>query len=237
MSVTHSPAPASRPVVHHPVVTAGLERKANDIQVKIAVAITTFAGSMLFVYIHIVVFAAWMLFIEKSPWQTLTLIVSLEAIFLSTFVMIGQNRVVRVPASQSRPRFHRAGARTQNQHSVDPGNSRADHGTSSSTAQHLESGQRRVLTLTRPTPAHPFTLDRRSTHRDAARTPQLADASTRSRHYQADRCQPARCPRVAPPHIKELSPPSPSHRPREDPDFARSERSDSARRPHHQRRN
>jgi uncharacterized membrane protein len=33
-----------------------------------------------------------MLFIEKSPWQTLTLIVSLEAIFLSTFVMIGQNR-------------------------------------------------------------------------------------------------------------------------------------------------
>jgi uncharacterized membrane protein len=34
----------------------------------------------------------WMLFIEKSPWPTLTLIVSLEAIFLSTFVMIGQNR-------------------------------------------------------------------------------------------------------------------------------------------------
>ncbi|MCW2861793.1 MAG: hypothetical protein JWP48_3501, partial [Actinoallomurus sp.] len=31
-------------------------------------------------------------FIEKSPWPTLTLIVSLEAIFLSTFVMIGQNR-------------------------------------------------------------------------------------------------------------------------------------------------
>jgi uncharacterized membrane protein len=38
------------------------------------------------------VFATWMLFIEKAPWPTLTLIVSLEAIFLSTFVMIGQNR-------------------------------------------------------------------------------------------------------------------------------------------------
>jgi uncharacterized membrane protein len=37
-------------------------------------------------------FAAWMLFFEKSPWPTLTLVVSLEAIFLSTFVMIGQNR-------------------------------------------------------------------------------------------------------------------------------------------------
>jgi uncharacterized membrane protein len=34
----------------------------------------------------------WMLAIEKSPWPTLTLVVSLEAIFLSTFVMIGQNR-------------------------------------------------------------------------------------------------------------------------------------------------
>ncbi|MCU1667401.1 MAG: hypothetical protein JWP40_328 [Blastococcus sp.] len=47
---------------------------------------------MPFVYVHIVVFAVWMLFIEKSPWPTLTLVVSLEAIFLSTFVMIGQNR-------------------------------------------------------------------------------------------------------------------------------------------------
>jgi hypothetical protein len=38
------------------------------------------------------VFALWMIAFEKSPWPTLTLIVSLEAIFLSTFVMIGQNR-------------------------------------------------------------------------------------------------------------------------------------------------
>ena len=33
-----------------------------------------------------------MLVVERSPWPKLTLIVSLEAIFLSTFVMIGQNR-------------------------------------------------------------------------------------------------------------------------------------------------
>jgi uncharacterized membrane protein len=33
-----------------------------------------------------------MLWVERSPWPTLTLVVSLEAIFLSTFVMIGQNR-------------------------------------------------------------------------------------------------------------------------------------------------
>jgi uncharacterized membrane protein len=47
---------------------------------------------MEFVYLHVVAFGIWMLVVEKSPWPTLTLIVSLEAIFLSTFVMIGQNR-------------------------------------------------------------------------------------------------------------------------------------------------
>ncbi|HEX4431384.1 MAG TPA: DUF1003 domain-containing protein [Frankiaceae bacterium] len=61
-------------------------------QLRIADAITSFAGSMRFVYIHAVIFLVWMLSIEKSPWPTLTLVVSLEAIFLSTFVMIGQNR-------------------------------------------------------------------------------------------------------------------------------------------------
>jgi uncharacterized membrane protein len=47
---------------------------------------------MSFVWIHAVLFAVWMLVLERSPWPTLTLVVSLEAIFLSTFVMIGQNR-------------------------------------------------------------------------------------------------------------------------------------------------
>jgi uncharacterized membrane protein len=77
---------------HHPVVLAHEAARAASVQVRIADAITAFAGSMGFVYAHVVVFAVWMLFIEGSPWPTLTLIVSLEAIFLSTFVMIGQNR-------------------------------------------------------------------------------------------------------------------------------------------------
>jgi uncharacterized membrane protein len=76
----------------HPVVTEHRARRAADVQLRIADAITSFAGSMKFVYVHIAAFAIWMLFIEKNPWPTLTLTVSLEAIFLSTFVMIGQNR-------------------------------------------------------------------------------------------------------------------------------------------------
>jgi uncharacterized membrane protein len=77
---------------HHPVVVAHKNRRRADVQLRIADAITTFAGSMPFVYIHAVVFALWMLFVESDPWPKLTLVVSLEAIFLSTFVMIGQNR-------------------------------------------------------------------------------------------------------------------------------------------------
>ena len=76
----------------HPVVVAHQAQRAADVQLRIADAITAFAGSMRFVYVHVVVFAIWMLFVESSPWPTLTLVVSLEAIFLSTFVMIGQNR-------------------------------------------------------------------------------------------------------------------------------------------------
>ena len=76
----------------HPVVTRLRLRSAENLQLKIADAITSFAGSMPFVYVHVVVFTVWMLLVEKSPWPTLTLVVSLEAIFLSTFVMIGQNR-------------------------------------------------------------------------------------------------------------------------------------------------
>lgn len=79
--------------MHQPVVLEQFAQRQADIQLRVADKITGFAGSMQFVYLHaLVFFAAWMLFIEKSPWPTLTLIVSLEAIFLSTFVMIGQNR-------------------------------------------------------------------------------------------------------------------------------------------------
>src|SRR4029077_7563441 len=79
-------------VTHHPVVIEQLAKRAADLQLRIADRITAFAGSMKFVWIHAVLFAVWMLVFERSPWPTLTLVVSLEAIFLSTFVMIGQNR-------------------------------------------------------------------------------------------------------------------------------------------------
>src|SRR3954452_16501640 len=86
---------ASRParsLPHHPVVIRLNAERAANAQLRVADAITAFAGSMRFVYLHIIGFGVWMLIFEKSPWPTLTLVVSLEAIFLSTFVMIGQNR-------------------------------------------------------------------------------------------------------------------------------------------------
>jgi uncharacterized membrane protein len=69
------------------------EERANNLQSRIADVITGLAGSMSFVYVHIAWFASWILFgIERYPYGLLTMIVSLEAIFLSTFVMISQNR-------------------------------------------------------------------------------------------------------------------------------------------------
>jgi uncharacterized membrane protein len=77
---------------HHPAVIDEAIRRNSSFQLRIADHITAFAGSMSFVWLHAALFAGWMLLLEKSPWPTLTLVVSLEAIFLSTFVMIGQNR-------------------------------------------------------------------------------------------------------------------------------------------------
>ena len=69
------------------------EERADHAQNRIADKITAFSGSMAFVYIHILWFGCWIGFgVEKYPFGLLTMIVSLEAIFLSTFVMISQNR-------------------------------------------------------------------------------------------------------------------------------------------------
>ena len=71
-------------------------------QDRVADEITSFAGSLKFVYIHSVWFGMWIilnlgafgasLVFDKFPFGLLTMIVSLEAIFLSTFVMVSQNR-------------------------------------------------------------------------------------------------------------------------------------------------
>ena len=76
----------------HPVVVRLNAERAAEYELRLADRITAFAGSMKFVYLHALAFAVWMLVVETSPWPTLTLGVSLEAVFLTSFVMIGQNR-------------------------------------------------------------------------------------------------------------------------------------------------
>jgi uncharacterized membrane protein len=76
-----------------PALVEQARKRAESAQNRIADRITTFAGSMRFVYLHIAWFAGWIVFrVEHYPYGLLTMIVSLEAIFLSTFVMISQNR-------------------------------------------------------------------------------------------------------------------------------------------------
>jgi len=75
---------------------------ARGLQGRIADAITSFSGRMIFVYVHIAWFGIWILLntgrfgvqvFDPFPYGLLTMLVSLEAIFLSTFVLISQNRM------------------------------------------------------------------------------------------------------------------------------------------------
>jgi uncharacterized membrane protein len=80
-------APVSPALLQH------LQDRSKRRENRVADQITRFAGSMRFVYIHCIWFSAWIVLgVEDYPFGLLTMIVSLEAIFLSTFVMISQNR-------------------------------------------------------------------------------------------------------------------------------------------------
>jgi uncharacterized membrane protein len=86
------PVPKLEPPIN-PALLKREEQRAEAGQNRVADKITAFSGSMLFVYIHIIWFGCWIGFgVEDYPFGLLTMIVSLEAIFLSTFVMISQNR-------------------------------------------------------------------------------------------------------------------------------------------------
>src|ERR1041385_3019093 len=77
----------------NPALREHMRSRSQRIQTRVADKITMFAGSMTFVYVHVVLFTAWILLrVEPFPFGLLTMIVSLEAIFLATFVMISQNR-------------------------------------------------------------------------------------------------------------------------------------------------
>src|SRR5512132_980743 len=77
----------------NPALVRHAQERAQSIENRLADRITLFAGSMRFVYIHMLWFGCWIGFgVERYPYGLLTMIVSLEAIFLSTFVMISQNR-------------------------------------------------------------------------------------------------------------------------------------------------
>ncbi len=86
------PVPTLGPPIH-PALLERERARAKARQNRFADKITSFSGSMLFVYVHVIWFGCWIGFgVEDYPYGLLTMIVSLEAIFLSTFVLISQNR-------------------------------------------------------------------------------------------------------------------------------------------------
>jgi len=84
---------AAHPQPVSPALLRHLRERSKSRENRGADQITRFAGSMKFVYLHAIWFSLWIgLGVEDYPFGLLTMIVSLEAIFLSTFVMISQNR-------------------------------------------------------------------------------------------------------------------------------------------------
>lgn len=88
----------------------GVEDSRKTAQDRLADALTRFSGNMWFVYLHVFWFALWIAdntgwigswIFDPYPFGLLTLIVSLEAIFLSTFVLISQNRAAAVADMRS----------------------------------------------------------------------------------------------------------------------------------------
>jgi uncharacterized membrane protein len=82
----------------YPALAEHRARRRASAVLRAADAITAFSGSMRFVALHVVWFGAWILInlfvipFDPFPFGLLTMVVSLEAIFLSTFVLISQNR-------------------------------------------------------------------------------------------------------------------------------------------------
>lgn len=102
---THDNAPLAD-IIARNITTLGRLRqqtaRQRPLQVYLADAITSFSGRMLFIYLHILWFGGWIVVnagwgplhpFDPFPYGLLTMIVSLEAIFLATFVLISQNRL------------------------------------------------------------------------------------------------------------------------------------------------
>jgi len=103
------PQPGLTPVLERNIRSLDLRRAREEarasLEERIAQAITDFSGSMKFVYLHVAIFGCWIvgnlgIVPGLSPWDpsfvVLAMVASVEAIFLSTFVLITQNRMAAI---------------------------------------------------------------------------------------------------------------------------------------------
>lgn len=108
----HHPRDAEQLTEQNVKAIADLERAAQSQRSRadrVADRITRFCGSMGFVWVHVIWFTVWIVansvlpfkHIDPYPFNFLTLVVSLEAIFLSTFIMISENRQQRIDERRS----------------------------------------------------------------------------------------------------------------------------------------
>jgi uncharacterized membrane protein len=108
----HTPSSLEELTAQNVRSVAEIDRAAQEPQGpgdRVAGFITRFCGSMAFVWVHVIWFTCWIVAntilpfkpIDPFPFTFLTMVVSLEAIFLSTFIMISENRQERVDERRS----------------------------------------------------------------------------------------------------------------------------------------
>ena len=111
----HKPRSVDELTERNVAIVADLENKAKEKRTptdRVVDAITGFCGRMTFVWVHVIWFSVWMIVnvlphvpkgwhFDPYPWPLLLMIVNLEAIFLSTFILISQNRQNRLAERRS----------------------------------------------------------------------------------------------------------------------------------------
>lgn len=92
---------------HHPPTWHQKEKDTRKIGDRLADFISAAFGSWNFMFAHAIWFFVWIVFkVEPYPFGLLTMIVSLEAIFLSMFIMISQNRQTDRDRHQALDDYH-----------------------------------------------------------------------------------------------------------------------------------
>src|SRR3954464_11104178 len=128
-------------VTHHPVVLEQFAKRQADVQLRVADKITGFAGSMQFVYLHALVFAAWMLFVDAVHREEPVADADPDRLPRGDLPLdVRDDRPEpssRLPTAEGRQRLLERGQAAGTEHGTDPPSARLDEGAAPARSRQL----------------------------------------------------------------------------------------------------